>query len=312
MTRWQKFKNFIRRPGKWIWAFYGALLFFALASVLLAVFVNGANPLSYALYAAMLALLIYCICVSVRPAREHVRAFVARHELTSRLAADYGFRTFAFSLAGLAVCAVYGLYLAVAGLVLHSAWHGFFAGYYMVLTCLRGAVIYGKLRTDKRYGGRPGCEGIAKRARIKLYLGCGAMFIVLAVAFTALAGILIFSGRPSMFGVYGAITMAAYTFYKIIVSAINALKTKKLRDFTLQALRNISFADALVSVFALQIAMEATFGGTEDQSMHTLNIVMGIAVFAFTLGLGIYMMVRSAAELRRSRNDRPAAGGEEY
>lgn len=58
--------------------------------------------------------------------------------------------------------------------------------------------------------------------------------------------------------------------------------------------------------------MEATFGGTEDQSMHILNIVMGIAVFAFTLGLGIYMMVRSAAELRRSRNDRPAAGGEEY
>lgn len=311
MGRWQKFKNFIRRPGKWIWAFYGALALCAVASVLIAVFVNGANPVSYSLYAAMLALLIYCICVSVRPAREYVRAFVARHGLTSRLAADYGFRTFVFSVVGLAVCAVYGIYLAVAGLALGSAWHGFFAGYYIVLTLLRGAMLGGKLRIGRRYGGGPQAARTAERARAKLYLGCGAMFAVLAIAFSSLAGILIFSGRPSMFGIYGAIAMAVYTFYKIIVSAINVLKTKKMHDFTLQALRNISFADALVSVFALQIAMQATFGGSGESSMRALNIAMGIVVFAFTLGLGIYMIVRSAIELKRSRNNQPAAGGEE-
>ena len=83
------------------------------------------------------------------------------------------------------------------------------------------------------------------------------------------------------------------------VSAINAVKVKKFGDYGLQSLRNINFADALVSIFALQMAMVATFGGADDGGMYILNIFVGAFVFIATFALGIFMIVRAATRLNK-------------
>lgn len=77
---------------------------------------------------------------------------------------------------------------------------------------------------------------------------------------------------------------------------------------------NVSFADALVSVFALQMAMIATFTeGGDIGEMGTFNIITGAAVFLLTLGMGIYMTVRAAYGLKKLKSvaDGGAAGGNE-
>ena len=71
---------------------------------------------------------------------------------------------------------------------------------------------------------------------------------------------------------------------------------------------------ALVSVFALQMAMIATFTeGGDIGEMGTFNIITGAAVFLLTLGMGIYMTVRAAYGLKKLKSaaDGGAADGNE-
>ena len=284
-----KFINFIKSPGVWVWAFWAALVLCAAAAALCAWFLGGTHPATCALYAVCLALLIYSICVSVRPARAAFSRMVASNKLLSHIAADYGYRTVALSIISLAINVAYAVYQGVLGIVFRSAWYGLFAGYYMVLSALRAVIIFlGTRKFAKKVSGG-----------YKVYLACGGMFLILSVSLATLAGYLITSGSTVHSGEITVISMAAYAFYKIIAAAIHIVKNRKYGSFSLQALRNISFADAVVSIFALQISMVATFGGGEE--MWLLNVVVGAAVVACTAGMGIYMMIRSACGLTKLR-----------
>lgn len=210
------------------------------------------------------------------------------------MAEDYGYRTVAFSVISLAINGAYAIVQAVIGIVWSSAWYGLFSGYYMVLCLVRGAIIFGAHRIGHRDVGLA-----AQQGRLKLYCGCGALFMLLGVAFASLAGVLVFRETNVRGGLYGVIMMAAYAFYKIIVSAISMARVRKLHDYSVQALKNINFADALVSIFALQMAMVATFGGADDGGMYILNIFVGAFVFIATFALGIFMIVRAATRLNK-------------
>lgn len=295
MARWEAIKKFIKHPGRWLWAFWSALFVCVAAAILLAVFFNGANALSYSLYALILALTIYCVCVSVRPAKAAILKLLRSNRVTARFLKDYGYRAVIFSAFSLAVNFIYAVAMAVLGLALRSPWYGYFAGYYIVLTAMRAAVICGAQAIKRR-------SSCCFRAMQKLYLACGCMIVVLSTAFATLAGYLVFSGTPARGGIYGAILLACYAFYKIISSAVHFARVRKFRDFLLQALSNINLADALVSVYALQISMVATFsqGADAAQQMFPLNIAMGAAVFLSVFCLGVYMAVRSAVGLKRA------------
>ncbi len=49
-----------------------------------------------------------------------------------------------------------------------------------------------------------------------------------------------------------ALTIAAYTTYKITAASINIVKTRKGKHLSVKILRNVNFVDALVSVLSLQ------------------------------------------------------------
>ena len=83
------------------------------------------------------------------------------------------------------------------------------------------------------------------------------------------------------------ITIATYTFYKIIMAIINLVKTKKYKSFLLITIRNIALADAAVSIFSLQRSMLVSFEGMTSENIRIMNICTGIGVclIVFTLGL---------------------------
>ena len=88
-----------------------------------------------------------------------------------------------------------------------------------------------------------------------------------------------------------AIATAAYTFYKIIFAVWNMRKVRKLGSPILTAIRNVAFADALVSLFSLQVLMFVSFESKESGSYDKLmNSVTGMVVCLSVVILGLRMV----------------------
>ena len=85
-------------------------------------------------------------------------------------------------------------------------------------------------------------------------------------------------------------TIATYTFTKLVFAIINLCKSKKLNLPIVKALRNISLADATVSMFSLQRSMLTSFEGMETADIRLFNTLTGTAVFLVVLILGINLL----------------------
>lgn len=98
---------------------------------------------------------------------------------------------------------------------------------------------------------------------------------------------------PTPHSEIAAIASAAYAFYKITLAIVNQLKVRRLDDPSMQAVRSIGLTDAAVSLFALQTTLVSVFSDGDEERLLPLNAVVGFCVCALTLGLGIWMIVRS-------------------
>ena len=87
------------------------------------------------------------------------------------------------------------------------------------------------------------------------------------------------------------ITIAAYTFYKVIIAFVNAAKTAKHRSPILTAIRNIACADAAASLLSLQRSMLVSFDGMSLSEIRLMNTVTGIFVCLFIFILGLIMTI---------------------
>ena len=87
------------------------------------------------------------------------------------------------------------------------------------------------------------------------------------------------------------ITIAAYTFYKITMALVNAIKAGKQHSLWLTAIRNIGCADAAASLLTLQRSMLVSFEGMSNQDMELMNALTGAGVCLLTAALGIYMIL---------------------
>jgi len=98
------------------------------------------------------------------------------------------------------------------------------------------------------------------------------------------------------------IAMATYAFTKITLATINLVKSRRSTSGALITLRNISFADAFVSIFALQRSMLVSFEGMTETEILIMNVALGSAVciIVFLLGLNL---VRSKKILFNALND---------
>lgn len=83
--------------------------------------------------------------------------------------------------------------------------------------------------------------------------------------------------------------MAAYAFTKITLAVIKLVKARKSRSATLITLRNVSLADAFVSIFALQRSMLVSFEGMTESEVVIMNASLGsaVCVIVFLLGLNL-------------------------
>ena len=180
-------------------------------------------------------------------------------------------RTLKFALASLLFNISFATYHLVLGLVTGSWWLLTLGSYYLILSSVRFAVIRSK---NKEYF-------IAKFT--------GRMLITLSIPLAGTVILSVVQDRGHELHMIVMIAMAAYAFTKITLATIKLIKARRSTSAMLITLRNISFADAFVSIFALQRSMLVSFEGMRDTEIVIMNATLGsaVCVIVFLLGLNL-------------------------
>ena len=113
---------------------------------------------------------------------------------------------------------------------------------------------------------------------------------------------MIFSDAHFIYVGWTIYAYAAYAFYKITMSIVHLFRATRQSDLTVQAIRNVNFADASASILALQAALLATFSDGQFNA-SLMNTVTGVAVSAFSIGLGVYMIITGRKKIRALKKE---------
>ena len=180
-------------------------------------------------------------------------------------------RTLKFALASLVFNMSFATYHLVMGMVTSSWWLFTLGSYYLLLSVVRFVVLRSK--SGERF--------IAKFT--------GWMLILLTIPLVGTVILSVVRDRGHELHMIVMIAMAAYAFTKITLATIKFIKVRRSTSATLITLRNISFADAFVSIFALQRSMLVSFEGMTETEIVIMNATLGsaVCVIVFLLGLNL-------------------------
>ncbi len=179
-------------------------------------------------------------------------------------------RTLKVAISSLAINIVFSAYHLVLGIMSGSWWLLTLGSYYFILSTVRFVV----LRSEKE-------RFVAKFT--------GWMLIALSFPLAATVILSVISDRGKKYHMIIMIAIATYAFTKITLATVNLIKSRNSKSGKLIALRNISFADGFVSIFALQRSMLVSFEGMAETEILIMNALTGsaVCVIAFLLGLNL-------------------------
>lgn len=177
----------------------------------------------------------------------------------------------------------YALYHCVLGILNLSLWFIAMCAFYGILATMRfSAVLCGyrnhyELFVDVEYF-------VMKLSGVLLVL---LSFVLAAVIYISLS-----QNIAAKYGEIIMITIAAYTFGKITVAVVKAVKQHKNPSPLLSVIRTISCAEAAASILTLQRSMLVSFGSMETGQIRAMNAITGAVVCLFVLTLGISMIIK--------------------
>lgn len=178
---------------------------------------------------------------------------------------------------------LYAFYNGILGVVNQSIWFIVMCAYYIILSSMRLSAVL--------------CERKNKNtlsADIEYFVMrlCGILLIVLSMVLAGVIYISLSQNIASKYGEIVMITIATYTFYKITMMIIRAVKQRKNPSPLLSVIRNIGYAEVAASVLTLQRSMLVSFGEMDIADIRLMNIWTGSVVWLFVLLLGMIMIIR--------------------
>ena len=209
--------------------------------------------------------------------------------LIGRLRKDYDLRTVIFAVVSFCISASIAVFDLTFSLLGKSIWYGALAAYYFILAFLRGSILFRRRSAFKK--GEKDFE--RKRRDARSYYIAGWLLNVLILALSAAAFQMVRDNRAFEYAGLAIYAAAAYAFYKIVMAIVNLFRARATDDFTVRAIRNINFADALVSILALQTAMLQTFSD-EGTAINAplFNAITGAAVCLTVFAIALHMIVK--------------------
>ena len=184
----------------------------------------------------------------------------------------------------------YALGNCIIGFLTHSWWFVTISAYYTVLATARFAVLLMRQKVQKNND----AELFARRIT-------GVLLVVLSLCIVGVNILSAVKDRGNAFHEIVMITIATYTFAKITVAIIGTAKAKHSSLPGSKTLRNISLADACVSVCSMQRSMLVSFSGMAADKILLLNIFTGTAVWIVVLLLGINLIGGKYTDMAKSK-----------
>ena len=180
-------------------------------------------------------------------------------------------RTYKVAIFNLIMNIAFSLYYLVLGTMQNSWWLLTIGSYYLILSIVRFVILQAKYKE-------------------RFIVGfTGWMLVILLIPLVGTVILSVICDRGQKFHSIVMIAIATYAFAKITIAAINLIKSRRSTSCAFISLRNISFADAFVSIFALQRSMLVSFEGMDETEIVIMNAVLGSAmcVIVFLLGLNL-------------------------
>jgi len=178
-------------------------------------------------------------------------------------------KTLKIALCSLAFNIVFSAYYLMFGILSRSWWLLTLGVYYLILSSIRFFILQ------------------AKKIRRLESKFTGIMLMILSVPLAGTVILSVVRDRGHEFHMIVMIAIATYTFTKTTLATVNFIKSRRSISVKIVTLRNISFADAFVSIFALQRSMLVSFEGMNESEILIMNAVTGSAVCIITFLLGL-------------------------
>lgn len=217
------------------------------------------------------------------------KTLIEHNSFLTKYTTDYRYRTIVVAVGGLFFNILFAIVNGFFAIMYSSAWLGSLSAYYLVLSFMRfGVVEYIEMpRTRKKIKDVDFKE-------LSVYHKVGFMFILMTIALVGMLIMMIIAEQSKTYPSFVIYVIALYTFIKVGLSIYHIIKAKNSNSYLVKTLRNISHADALVSLVSLQVTMIITFGGIDDyRKMLVLNILSGTVVLGVILIMGIIMIYES-------------------
>lgn len=244
----------------------------------------------YGLSFVSLCYFIYSIIFIAPKIKSNVINFANKYKFTSELISNYGFRTFIFTVISFIVNIGFSIFQGVIGILSRSYLQITLAVYYIIFSVMRGSLLYSKLKSKNKTK-----EKVLKDDLLN-YKKTGILLIILTIVLSGFVVLTYFNNPIKKYTGVIIYVVALYTFYKLTLAIYNIFKAKKSKDISLVNIRNIGFADSLVSLFSLQIALLLEFGSGDSKFYNALT---GSCVCFVVIILGIIMIINSNKKLNK-------------
>ena len=256
-----------------------------IAVLMVWVFLLGGKdgPLSYAAYVISAYLLtVFCVWAVRSLSQKGLRNLASKHAIINRVLNDKAYRRKMGVSGGLLIDVAWAVANLVGGVYYASIWLITLGASYLLFAIMRGVL----LRCMVQSGYRGSHEGGDRRV-LAIERLCGALLMLSTFVLSGIVCLVMHDeGTFSYEGVL-IYAVAAFAFYSLISAIVNYARLRKRGDALIIVNCRVNLAVALVSVFALEVAMLAEFGTTADAGfLYVTPIATGAAIAAVLIALG--------------------------
>lgn len=212
-----------------------------------------------------------------------------------RIKKDFEYRSYITSTVSFFASLAFAGYNIFLGAAYETVWNISIAVYYLLLVGVRAFVGIKEIKFKKS-----GLTDEEKEERRKnVFLAQSVMLFLIDAALMGPITIMALQRKSVDYSTIPAISIAAYTVFKIVTSSISYVKTRKMTNLGLRSFKNLNFIDALVSVLTLQYTLLMTFGDGITGEMLTLCAITSFGVWALLIAISVVNLIQ-AVKIKRT------------
>ena len=256
----------------------------------------------YILSAYGLCLLVRC---GVLPLLRWGKRMLWSNPWINRYYTDHAFNARVSLYRGLILNLCYAVFKLSVGIWTGSVWFIAIAIYYMALSGTKFILVREDLRSRRE-------KQSPLLREWKAYRAAGGLLFPMNVALSGIIILVVDEGNSYAYPGCIIFAMAFYAFYRVGTATVRLLRRRWGRGPVFLAATIIDFVFAVVAIFTLQTAMVSTFD-TENTAFATkINLISGIGVSLFIIGVTLYMLIHSGRNIKRICRENDRAGGHSH